>query len=256
REWGMTREDCIDYAARHEIPVTVTREKLYSIDENLWGRAIECGVLEDPWEAPPADVYSLTTATATEPTEVVVTFEAGMPTALDGVALPLHELVVTLGARVGSYGWGRIDMVENRRVGIKSRECYEAPGALALIQAHQDLEGLTLERDLVHEKLRLEPRWAELVYDGMWFSPLKQAIDAFIDESQTYVSGDVRLRCASGRCEVVGRRSDVSLYDHGLATYDATDTFNHDDAAGFVRLWGLGVQTWASRQVRSGDGGG
>jgi argininosuccinate synthase len=254
REWGMTREDSFDYAIRHDIPIRANRTSLYSIDENLWGRAIECGIIEDPWEQPPEDVFTMTVPTATEPTELVITFEAGVPVAVDGVRMALHELIPAVGAVVGSYGWGRIDMVENRRVGIKSRECYEAPGALALIQAHQDLEGLTLERDLAHEKLRLEPRWAELVYDGMWFSPLKQAIDAFVDESQKYVSGDVRLRCASGRCEVVGRRSDVSLYDYGLATYDAADTFNHDDAAGFVRLWGLGVQTWANRQVRSGPG--
>lgn len=256
REWGMTREDSLDYAARFDIPVRASRNNLYSIDENLWGRAIECGVIEDPWAQPPEDVFTLTVATASEPTELVVSFEAGVPVAVDGVRMPLHQLVPAVGGVVGAYGWGRIDMVENRRVGIKSRECYEAPGALALILAHQDLEGLTLERDLAHEKLRLEPRWAELVYDGMWFSPLKQAIDAFVAESQAHVTGDVRLRCAPGRCEVVGRRSHVSLYDHGLATYDATDTFNHDDAAGFVRLWGLGVQTWASRQARGGPAGG
>ncbi len=254
REWGMTREDSFDYAIRHDIPIRASRTSLYSIDENLWGRAIECGIIEDPWAQPPEDVFTMTVATATEPTELVITFEAGLPVAVDGVRMPMHELIPAVGTVVGSYGWGRIDMVENRRVGIKSRECYEAPGALALIQAHQDLEGLTLERDLAHEKLRLEPRWAELVYDGMWFSPLKEAIDAFVDESQKYVSGDVRLRCSPGQCAVVGRRSDVSLYDYGLATYDAADTFNHQDAAGFVRLWGLGVQTWASRQVRSGAG--
>jgi argininosuccinate synthase len=254
REWGMTREDSFDYAIRHDIPIRANRTTLYSIDENLWGRAIECGIIEDPWAQPPEDVFTMTVPTATEPTELVITFEAGVPVAVDGVRMPMHELIPAVGTVVGSYGWGRIDMVENRRVGIKSRECYEAPGALALIQAHQDLEGLTLERDLAHEKLRLEPRWAELVYDGMWFSPLKEAIDAFVDESQKYVSGDVRLRCSPGQCAVVGRRSDVGLYDYGLATYDAADTFNHQDAAGFVRLWGLGVQTWASRQVRSGPG--
>ncbi len=261
REWGMTREDSLHYAHRHGIPIRASKTSLYSIDENLWGRAIECGIIEDPWAQPPEDVFAMTVPTATEPTELTISFETGLPVAVDGVRMALHELIPAVGGVVGSYGWGRIDMVENRRVGIKSREVYEAPGALALIHAHQDLEGLTLEHDLAHEKLRLEPRWAELVYDGMWFSPLKQAIDAFVDESQTYVTGDVRLRCASGRCEVVGRRSPVGLYDHGLATYDASDTFNHDDAAGFVRLWGLGVQTWASRQVRgdsgsgSGDGG-
>jgi len=150
---------------------------------------------------------------------------------------------------VGSYGWGRIDMVENRRVGIKSREIYECPGALALIMAHSDLEDLTLERDLAHEKARLEPRWAELVYDGLWFSPLKDALDAFVEKSQAHVTGEVRLRCElPGRCFVAGRRSPVGLYDYEMATYEAADRFHHGDAAGFVRLWGLGVETWASKQ--------
>ncbi len=169
--------------------------------------------------------------------------------AIDGESLALHDLVTTMNEVVGSYGWGRLDMVENRRVGIKSRETYEAPGALALIQAHADLESLTLERDLMHEKQRLEGRYADLVYDGMWFSPLKEALDAFIDASQRFVSGEVRLRLEPGRCFVVGRRSEHSLYDYGLATYDAADSFNHADSEGFVRLWGLGIQTWAARQV-------
>jgi argininosuccinate synthase len=248
RVWGMTREDCIEYAAKHDIPLTVSKEKLYSIDENLWGRAIECGVMEDPWVSPPEDVYATTVQTATSPTEIVIAFEQGRPVSIDGVALPLHELIDRLGAIVGSYGFGRIDMVENRRVGIKSRETYECPASLALIAAHRDLEDITLERDLHHEKARLEPRWAELVYDGLWFSPLKEALDAFVASSQRHVSGEVRLRCEPGRCFPVGRRSPESLYDYGLATYDAADAFRHQDAEGFVRLWGLGVQTWASRQ--------
>jgi argininosuccinate synthase len=251
RVWGLTRDDSIAYAEKHNIPVNVTRASPYSIDENLWGKAIECGVLEDPWESPPEDVYTLTRPTATDPVELVVAFEAGVPVAVDGTAMPLHELVGHVGGIVGSFGWGRIDMVESRRVGIKSREVYEAPGALALIMAHADLEGLTLERDVFHEKLRLEPRWAELVYDGMWFSPLKMAIDAFMTETQRYVTGEVRLRCEPGRCTVAGRRSDVGLYDYGLATYDAADSFRHQDAEGFVRLFGLGVQTWAARQSRA-----
>jgi argininosuccinate synthase len=248
RVWGMTREDCIAYAAKHDIPLTVSKEKLYSIDENLWGRAIECGEMEDPWVAPPLDVYTLPRATVSEPREIVIAFEHGVPVSVDGKAMPLHELVDAVGSMVGAYGYGRIDMVENRRVGIKSRETYECPGALALITAHRDLEDLTLERDLHHEKARLEPRWAELVYDGLWFSPLKQALDAFVESSQEHVSGEVRLRCEPGRCFPVGRRSPESLYDYGLATYDAADSFRHSDAEGFVRLWGLGVQTWAARQ--------
>jgi argininosuccinate synthase len=250
RGWGLTREQSIEYAEQWGIPITVTKSSPYSIDQNLWGRTIECGILEDPWEQPPEEVYELTTPTATEPTELVITFEQGLPVALDGKRLTLSALIGEVDRLVGSYGWGRIDMVENRRVGIKSREVYECPGALALLMAHADLEDLTLERDLAHEKARLEPRYADLVYDGLWFSPLKNALDAFVDQSQEYVSGDVRLRCElPGRCIVAGRRSDVSLYDYALATYEAADRFRHQDAEGFVRLWGLGVATWAARQV-------
>ncbi|MBV8957841.1 MAG: argininosuccinate synthase [Actinobacteria bacterium] len=248
RSWGMTREDAILYAYDHNIPITATKEKVYSIDDNLWGRAIECGEMEDPWAIPPPGVWSMTVPTATEARDVVVGFEAGVPVSIDGQAMPLHELVVSLNHTVGSYGWGRIDMVENRRVGIKSRETYECPAALALILAHADLESLTLERDLAREKSRLEPRYAELIYDGLWFSPLKQALDAFIDESQRFVTGDVRLHLEPGSCRVVSRRSDSSLYSYDLATYDAADRFRHEDSAGFVRLWGLSVATWSGRQ--------
>jgi argininosuccinate synthase len=251
RVWGMTREDSIAYATEHNIPITASKEKLYSIDDNLWGRAIECGEMEDPWNTPPADVWSMTKPTVTEPTEVVVGFEAGVPVSLDGTAKAPHELVLAMNEVVGAYGWGRLDMVENRRVGIKSRETYEAPGALALITAHRDLEGLTLERDLQRHKVGLEHRYAELVYDGLWFSPLKEALDAFIDASQRFVTGEVRLRLEPGRCFVVGRRSPYSLYDYGLATYDAADSFNHADSEGFVRLWGLGIATWAARQSQA-----
>jgi argininosuccinate synthase len=250
RTWGLTRADSIDYAARWNIPITVTKASPYSIDQNLWGRTIEAGILEDPWAQPPEEVYALTTPTATEPTELVITFERGLPVAIDGRQLPLAALIGEVDRIVGSYGWGRIDMVENRRVGIKSREIYECPGALALLMAHADLEDLTLERDLAHEKARLEPRYADLVYDGLWYSPLKQALDAFVEESQGFVTGEVRLRCElPGRCMVVGRRSEVGLYDYSLATYEAADRFRHQDAEGFVRLWGLGVATWAAKQV-------
>ena len=253
RVWGMTRQDAITYAYDHGIPITATKEKVYSIDDNLWGRAIECGEMEDPWAVPPVGVWSMTVPTQSEPRELVVGFEAGLPVSLDGRRLPLHELVQEANQIVGSYGWGRIDMVENRRVGIKSRETYECPAALALIMAHADLESLTLERDVAREKARLEPRYAELVYDGLWFSPLKQALDAFIDESQRHVTGEVRLQLAPGSCLVSGRRSDFSLYDYGLATYDEADRFRHEDAEGFVRLWGLGIQTWAERQAGLDD---
>jgi argininosuccinate synthase len=249
RGWGLTREESIEYAEKHEIPITVTKASPYSIDQNLWGRTIECGILEDPWESPPEEVYETTTPTATEPRDLVIAFERGVPVSLDGKVLPLHELIDEVTAVVGSYGWGRIDMVENRRVGIKSREIYECPGSLALLMAHADLEDLTLERDVAHEKARLEPRYAELVYDGLWYSPLKQALDAFVEETQRHVTGEVRLHCeVPGRCIVAGRRSPVGLYDYDLATYEAADRFRHEDAEGFVRLWGLGVKTWAARQ--------
>ncbi len=248
RTWGMTREDSILYAYDHQIPIVATKEKVYSIDDNIWGRAIECGEMEDPWNRPPQGVWLLTKPTADEPIDVEISFEAGVPVRVDGEDLTPLGVVQRLNDLVGAYGWGRLDMVENRRVGIKSRETYECPGSLALILAHRDLEGICLERDVQREKARLEPRYAELVYDGLWFSPLKQALDAFMAETQRYVTGDVRLHLSPGSCEVTGRRSPHSLYDYGLATYDAEDSFRHEDSAGFVRLWGLSVETWAGTQ--------
>ena len=249
RVWGMTREESIEYAAKWDIPIGQTKTKIYSIDENLWGRAIECGAMEDPWATPPEEPFTLTKPTNPGSDTMVNSFDSGVPSALDGVSKSPYELITEVGRRAGATGFGRIDMVENRRVGIKSREVYECPGALALIAAHSDLEDLCLERDLHHEKARLEPRWAELVYDGMWFSPLKNAIDAFMGSAQKHITGDVRLRFdAPGVMRIEGRRSPVALYDHGLATYDASDTFRHQDAEGFVRLWGLGLQTWATKQ--------
>ena len=249
RNWGMTRADSVDYAEKWEIPIRASKEKIYSIDENLWGRAIECGAIEDPWAPPPDEPYTLTRVTASAPVELTLRFAAGVPRAIDDVEMELAELIAVLNARAGSTGYGRLDMVENRRVGIKSRELYECPAALALITAHADLEDMVLERDLAHEKARLEIRWSELVYDGMWFSPLKEAIDVFIEETQRHVTGEVRLRFeAPGLLRIVGRRSPKALYDYGLATYDAADTFRHSDSEGFVRIYGLGVKTWAHRQ--------
>ncbi|HXY92292.1 MAG TPA: argininosuccinate synthase [Acidimicrobiia bacterium] len=251
RVWGFTREDSIDYATRHGIPIKVRKDNPFSIDENLWGRAIECGVLEDPWAAPPVEIYALTDnpdGASLDPWELVVGFREGVPVSLDGTDLPLDELVLAATARVGPYGWGRVDMVENRRVGIKSRENYECPGALALMLAHADLESITVERDLMREKARLEPRYAELVYDGLWFSPLREAMDAFMMSSQRHVTGDVRLRLEPGSCTVVGRRAEHGLYRYDLATYDKADVFRHQDSEGFVRLWGLSVETWAREQ--------
>ena len=225
------------------------KQEIYSIDENLWGRAIECGDIEDPWAEPPTEPYTLTKVRVEGPTEATITFESGLPVAVDGAKMSLGDIINTMNERAGSVGAGRIDMVENRRVGIKSREVYECPGALAIINAHSALEDLCLERDLAREKARLDLRWAELVYDGMWFSPLKEALDAFINETQRAITGDVRMRFeAPGMMTVIGRRSPVALYDHGLATYDASDTFQHADSEGFVKIYGLGVKTWAARQ--------
>jgi argininosuccinate synthase len=248
RGWGMTREESILYAYRNDIPIVATKEKVYSIDDNLWGRAIECGEMEDPWAVPPPGVWMLTRQTATEPRDVVIGFEQGKPTSVDGEPLGMLGIITLLNELIGSYGWGRIDMVENRRVGIKSRETYECPASLALILAHKDLESICLERDLDREKARIEPRYAELIYDGLWFSPLKDAFDSFVQSSQRHVTGEVRLHLEPGSCVVTGRRSPDSLYDYGLATYDAADSFRHEDSAGFVRLWGLGLETWSARQ--------
>ena len=249
RNWGLTRADSIDYAQKWNIPIKATKDKIYSIDENLWGRAVECGAMEDPWAAPPEEPMTLTRVRSHEPVELTISFEAGVPVAIDGVPMALAELIKSLNDRAGATGFGRLDMVENRRVGIKSREVYECPAALALIAAHADLEDLVLERDVHHEKARLETRWAELVYDGLWFSPLKEALDAFIAETQVHVSGDVRMRFeAPGAMRIVGRRSPKALYDYGLATYDAEDTFQHADSEGYVKIYGLGVKTWAARQ--------
>jgi len=253
RDWGMTRADTINYALERKLPITTTKSSPYSIDENLWGRSIECGVLEDPWTAAPADVFELTEApqnAPAQPSEIEITFEAGIPTAVDGETLDPVALMQTLEKKVGAYGYGRVDMVEDRLVGIKSREIYEAPAALALIAAHADLEALTLERAVARAKRELDSRWADLVYEGLWFSPLRDAIDAFAATTAGYVSGDVRLRLTPGGCLPVARRSDSSLYDTALATYDEGDTFDQSDAAGFVRLWGLPAKTHAIRGKR------
>ncbi len=258
REAALSREQAIEIAARYGIPVA-TEAKTYSIDENLWGRTAETGPLEDPWAEPPADAFGITAdarEAPDEPAEVVVGFEAGRPVALDGEPLPLTALIARLAAVGGAHGFGRVDMIENRLVGIKSREVYEVPGALALILAHGDLEDLTLERDLAHEKAGLERRWAEGCYYGQWYGPLHAALRSFMAEAQRDVTGEVRLRFFKGSCTVVGRRSPRALYDVSLATYDGTaDRFDHTQAAGFVALWSLPLKTWAARD-RAGDAGG
>ncbi|HEV8563318.1 MAG TPA: argininosuccinate synthase [Actinomycetota bacterium] len=250
RDDHIPRGKALALAAEWGIPVAGVAES-YSVDENLWGRTVECGPLEDPWVAPPDDAFARTVPAGAGPQgseEVVVAFERGVPVALDGDAASLPALIRRLDALGGSHGFGRVDMIENRRVGIKSRELYEVPGALAFILAHRTLEDLTLERDLAHFKPGVEQRWADLVYDGQWFSPLRRALDAFVDATQTHVTGDVRLRFEPGSCTVAGRRSEHALYDLSLATYGNEDAFDQTHAEGFVRLWGLPLKVWASKQ--------
>ncbi|MPZ69283.1 MAG: argininosuccinate synthase [Actinobacteria bacterium] len=245
RDWDMNRDQTISYAQERGLPITSTKSTPYSIDENVWGRSIECGVLEDPWEVPPKEIYELTGGDAQGPGEMVVGFQSGIPVSIDGESVTPLNAIEAAGKIAGSYGFGRIDMVEDRLVGIKSREIYEAPAALSLITAHRDLEGLTLERSVAREKRHLELKWAELVYEGLWFSPLRIALDAFADSTQVPVSGEVKLSFFSGGCAPTARRSDKSLYDFNLATYDDDDVFDQSDAAGFVRLWGMPTRNWS-----------
>ena len=259
RVWDLhTRPQEIAFAEAHGIPVAAKSGKPYSIDDNLWGRAIECGVLEDPWNEPPTDIWETTADLADcpdTPEDVIVGFEGGKPCSLDGEKMSVQDVIVKLDAIAGRNGYGRLDQIENRLVGIKSRECYEVPGGLALITAHKALEDLCLERELLHYKLGLEHKWAELVYYGLWFSPLKKALDAFFASTQTLVSGEVKLRFIKGTCTVVGRRSEYSLYDYNLATYDEGDTFNRDSAAGFIEQWGLPSKVWAKHRKDTGNEG-
>ena len=252
RDAGLTRDAAIAYAEERRLPVPVTKASPYSIDENLWGRTAECGVLEDPWSTPPADAYAWTAdpEAATSDT-MTIAFERGLPVAIDGRSLGLADLIEEVGRRAGAAGVGRIDMIEDRLVGIKSREVYEVPAAMTLIAAHRDLEDLTLERSLARFKRGLEETYADLVYNGLWFSPLRRALDAFIDESQRHVTGEVRVRVSHGQAVVEGRRGPQALYDHDLATYEAADAFDHAAAKGFIELWGLPLRVWAATQ----DGG-
>ena len=252
RDYAWTRDQAISYAEARDLPIDVTKRSPYSIDQNVWGRAVETGFLEDIWNGPTEDVYSYTDnpAEPREPDELVLTFASGVPVAIDGRPVTVLQAITELNRRAGAHGVGRIDLVEDRLVGIKSREVYEAPGAIALITAHQELENVTVERDLARFKRGVEQRWGELVYDGLWFSPLRQAIDAFVAESQQPVSGDVRLLLHGGRAVVTGRRSSSSLYDFNLATYDAGDTFDQSLATGFVRLWGLPTRIASLRDAR------
>jgi argininosuccinate synthase len=254
RDSGMTRDKAIVFAEERGLPIATTKKSPYSIDQNVWGRAVETGFLEDIWNAPIEDVYSYTQnpAEPRDADEVVIRFEKGVPVAIDDKPVTVLQAIEELNRRAGGQGIGRLDMVEDRLVGIKSREVYEAPGAIALITAHQELENVTVERDLARFKRTVSQRWTELVYDGLWFSPLKYALDTFVAQTQEYVSGEVRMTLHAGNATPTGRRSDASLYDFNLATYDEGDAFDQSLAKGFVQLWGLPSKIAARRAQRLG----
>lgn len=248
REWKWSREEEIEYAKKHGIPIPVDLDSPYSIDMNLWGRSNECGILEDPWVAPPEDAYELTVSIEKAPDTpdiIEIEFEQGVPVAIDGVRYPLHELIMKLNELAGKHGVGRIDHVENRLVGIKSREVYECPGAMTLITAHKALEDLTQPREVAHFKPIIEQKMTELIYNGLWFSPLQKALLAFLKETQQSVTGTVRVKLYKGHAIVEGRKSEYSLYDEKLATYTKDDEFNHDAAVGFIELFGLPTKVYS-----------
>jgi argininosuccinate synthase len=254
RDFAWTRDKAIAFAEEKGLPIDVSAKSPYSIDQNLWGRAVETGFLEDIWNAPIEEVYAYTSdpAQPREADEVIITFKAGVPVALDGRELSPYRLIAELNQRAGAQGVGRLDMVEDRLVGIKSREVYEAPAAIALITAHQELENVTIERDLARFKRSVDQRWSELAYDGLWFSPLMDSLNAFIGEAQQHVSGDIRMTLNGGRAVVTGRRSTASLYDYDLATYDTGDMFDQSLAKGFVELWSLPSKIAAKRDRQVG----
>jgi argininosuccinate synthase len=249
RDLALTRDKAIEYAAEHNLPIAQSKKSPYSVDQNVWGRAVETGFLEDPWNAPIEDLYTYTQDpdVIRDATEVIIKFDQGIPVAIDGVAYSAIEMVKKMNELAGHHGVGRIDIVEDRLVGIKSREIYEAPAGIALIQAHEELENLTLERDVNRFKKGIEDKWATMVYEGLWFSDLKRSLDVFIDHTQKYVSGEIRLKLRGGRAVVTGRRSEQSLYDFDLATYDTGDTFDSSLAKGFIELWALPSKISAKR---------
>jgi argininosuccinate synthase len=251
REWGMTRQETIDYARRYDIPVPITAASPYSIDENLWGKSIECGVLEDPWVEPPDEVFTWTKspdAAPAAPGYVEISFERGIPVALDGKKMDGVSLIRRLNETAGEHGVGRIDHLESRLVGIKSREIYEAPAALVLLQAHLALEALTLTRDQRRFNDRVAQEYADLVYNGLWFTALRQDLASYVNSAQRSVTGEVRVKLFKGACRIVGRRSPYSLYRHSLATYDEGDEFDQSASPGFIHIWGLPAKTQAQRQ--------
>ena len=256
RDLALTREFAIDYAMKHDLPIETTHHNPFSIDQNVWGRAIETGFLEDLWNAPTKDVYVYTDDPTYPPLpdELVITFEQGVPVKIDGRSVTPLEAIQEMNKRAGAQGIGRIDIVEDRMVGIKSREIYECPGAMALMTAHQELERVTMDREQARFKKQVADRWGELVYEGQWFSPLKRSLDAFILDTQEYVSGDIRIVLHGGRATVTGRKSETSLYDFNLATYDAGDSFDQTYAKGFIELTGLTSKLAAARDVKFGKG--
>ncbi|OXS80623.1 argininosuccinate synthase [Domibacillus enclensis] len=242
RDWAWSREEEIEYAKQHDVPVPIGKESPFSIDQNLWGRANECGALEDPWAAPPLDAYDLTAHledTPDTPDIIEIEFEEGVPTAVNGEKMELAELILHLNEVAGKHGIGRIDHIENRLVGIKSREVYETPGATTLITAHKELEDITLVKELAHFKPVIEKRLTEIIYDGLWFNPIRESLVAFLKDTQKYVTGTVRVKLFKGHAIVEGRKSPYSLYDEALATYSKDDAFDHASAIGFINLYGL-----------------
>lgn len=255
RQWSWSREEEIAYAKEKGIPIPIDLDSPYSVDQNLWGRANECGVLENPWVAPPEDAYDLTTAlenTPDTPDVIEIDFVKGVPVSIDGKKYPLSELILELNTIAGKHGVGRIDHVENRLVGIKSREIYECPGAMTLLTAHKELEDLTLVKELAHFKPVIEKKLTELIYDGLWFSALKPALTAFLKETQQYVNGTVRVKLFKGHTIVEGRKSPNSLYDENLATYTSADEFDQSASVGFIKLWGLPTEVHSMIHKKDG----
>jgi len=254
RDYAWTREKAIAYAGTNGLPIEQSKSSPYSVDQNVWGRAVETGFLEDIWNSPIEDVYAYTAdpTVTRDADEVLITFTRGVPTAVDGQPVTMLQAIEQLNTRAGAQGVGRLDMVEDRLVGIKSREVYEAPGAIALVAAHMELENVTVERDLARFKRGIDQRWGELVYDAQWYSPLKKALDAFIESAQQSVSGDIRMTLHGGRATVTGRRSETSLYDFGLATYDEGDTFDQSQAKGFIELYAMSSKIAARRDKAIG----
>ncbi|WP_030016150.1 MULTISPECIES: argininosuccinate synthase [Micrococcales] len=254
RDLALTREKAISYAEKNDLPIVTTKSNPFSIDQNVWGRAVETGFLEDIWNGPTKDVYDYTDDPTFPPAvdEVTITFDQGVPVAIDGETVTPLEAIQIMNRRAGVQGIGRIDVVEDRLVGIKSREIYEAPGAMALIAAHKELENVTIEREQARFKKTVDQRWTELVYDGQWFSPLKKSLDVFVNDTQKMVNGEIRMELHGGRATVTGRRSDTSLYDFNLATYDEGDSFDQSTARGFIELFGMSSKVASSRDQKLG----